>query len=124
MSSSLSPPCPPELTDRFDVVLARSSHRRHRHRVSDTPPFTAIESVGRPRRATIIPPSHHLGVARSGIPVRCVDGRNRHRPSEVVDIAVVIYGRVVVTQERRKRGPGSVVQVADSAYPEEEVGTG
>jgi hypothetical protein len=36
----------------------------------------------------------------------------------------VIYGRVVVTQERRERGPGSVVQVADSAYPEEKVGTG
>jgi hypothetical protein len=36
----------------------------------------------------------------------------------------VIYGRVVVTQEQRERGPGSVVQVADSAYPEEEVGTG
>jgi len=27
-------------------------------------------------------------------------------------------------QERRKHGPGSVIQVADSAYPEEEVGTG
>ena len=53
-----------------------------------------------------------------------VDGCNRHRPSDVVDVAVKIYGRVVVTQERRERGPGSVVQVANSAYPEEEVGTG
>jgi hypothetical protein len=61
---------------------------------------------------------------RSGIPVRRVDGHNRHRPSDVVDVAVAIYSRVVVTQERRERGPGSVVQVADSAYPEEEVGTG
>jgi hypothetical protein len=61
---------------------------------------------------------------RSGISVRRVDGRNRHQPSDVVDVAVEIYGRVVVTQERRERGPGSVVQVTDSAYPEEEVGTG
>ena len=82
------------------------------------------QSVGRPHRTTIVPPSHHLGVARSGIPVCRVDGRNRHRPSDIVDVAVSIYGRVIVTQERRERGPGSVVQVADSAYPEEEVGTG
>ena len=42
----------------------------------------------------------------------------------IVDVSVAIYGRVIVTQERRERGPGSFVQVADSAYPEEEVGTG
>jgi hypothetical protein len=66
----------------------------------------------------------HLGVARSGIPIRRVDGRNRHRPSDIVDVSVAIYGRVIVTQERRKHGPGSFVQVADSAYREEEVGTG
>jgi len=36
--------------------------------------------------------------------------------------SVAIYGRVIITQERR--GPGSVVQVADSVYPEEEVGMG
>jgi len=72
----------------------------------------------------IVPPSHHLGVARSGIPVHRVDGHNPHRPSDVIDIAVAIYGRVIVTQEQRERGPGSVVQVADSAYPKEEVGTG
>jgi hypothetical protein len=42
----------------------------------------------------------------------------------ITDTGRVIYSRVVVTQERRERGPGSVVQVADSAYPEEEVGTG
>ena len=101
-----------------------SSHRRRHRRASDTPPFTAIESVGCPRRATTVPPSRHLGVARSGIPVRRVDGRNRHRPSDVVNVAVAIYGHVIVTQERRERGPGSVVQVADSAYPEEEVGMG
>jgi hypothetical protein len=59
-----------------------------------------------------------------GIPVRRVDGRNQHRPSDVVDVAVTIYGRIVIAQERRERGPGGVVQVADSAYPEEEVGTG
>jgi hypothetical protein len=63
--------------------------------------------------------AHGLG----GIHVRRVDGRNRHRPSDVVNVAIAIYGRVVVAQERRKRGPGGVVQVADSAYPEEEVGT-
>jgi hypothetical protein len=63
-------------------------------------------------------------IARSGIPVRHVDGRNRHRPSDIVDVSVPIYGRVIVTQERRERGPGSFVQVADSAYPEEEVGSG
>ena len=72
----------------------------------------------------IVVPSNHLGVARSGIPIRRVDGRNRHRPSDIVDISVAIYGHVIITQERRERGPGSVVQVADSAYPEEEVGTG
>ncbi len=59
-----------------------------------------------------------------GIPVCRVDGRNRHRPSDIADVAVAIYGRVVVDQERQERGPGGVVQVADSAYPEEEVGTG
>jgi hypothetical protein len=72
----------------------------------------------------IVPPSHHLGVSRSGFPVRRVDGHNRHRPSDVVDVAVAIYGHVVVTQERRERGPGGVVQVADSAYNKEEVRTG
>jgi hypothetical protein len=60
-----------------------------------------------------------------GIPVRrAVDGRNQHRPSDVVDVAVAIYGRIVVAQERRECGPGGVVQVADSVYPEEEVVTG
>ena len=121
---SLSPPCSPEPIDRFDVVVARSSHWRRRRRASNPPPFTAIKSDDRPRRATIALPSHHLGVERSGIPVRHVDGRNRYRPSDVIDVAVAIYGCVVVTQERRERGPGGVVQVADSAYPEEEVGTG
>ena len=59
-----------------------------------------------------------------GIPVRRVDGRNGHRPSDVVDVAFAFYGRVVVAQERRERGLGGIVQVPDSAYPEEEVGTG
>jgi hypothetical protein len=65
-----------------------------------------------------------VGPGLGGIPVRRVDGRKRHRPSDVVDVAVAIYGRIVVAQERRERGPGGVVQVADSVYPEEEVGAG
>jgi hypothetical protein len=73
-SSSLSPPCPPEPTDCFDIVVARFSRRRRRRRASNPPPFTAIKSIGCPRRATIAPPSHHLRVARSGIPVCRVDG--------------------------------------------------
>jgi hypothetical protein len=59
---------PPSRTYRsLRRCRCRASHCLRRHRASDPPPITAIESAERPCCATIAPPFHHLGVERKSI---------------------------------------------------------
>ncbi len=106
-SSSSLPPRPHKPTDRFNVVVAGSSHRRCCCRAGNPPAIPAIEGIDHPRRATIAP----LGIVVLGSAVgdkmsyspRRDPGQRGHLPA--VTLACLTWrGTLICLREGREEG--------------------